>query len=236
METLAERKTPYEKFNCKMLHVMLTIFVVDFGPADQAIKSTLFEWVDKKKEKPFFLSLLTAATHHPYKPPKTWDMYDFSPERFANRFMNLLRYDDDFLKDVFEEFRKRGLTKNTLFVISGDHGVSMKDHDDHFGTYKVMYEELFKIPIMFYTENQELQSKIKQKRPVNEVWTNMDILPTLVDIITPTAKVDRPMLFELLKKRGYYGKSIHAGNYTDEPIVAASNPGFENLGKKDYSR
>lgn len=195
-----------------------------FGYPDQYVRPLLYEWVNKSKQGPFFMTVLTSTTHFPYFTPASWQTKQFthSLDDEFNRYFNTLNYVDVFLDEIFEEFSRVGITKDTIFIFMGDHGLSLRDHENVFDVHAVPYEEAFRVPLIFYTKNEEWKQKLKSKRGDNENWTNLDILPTILDILNPLG--DRNKVARDLESAGYEGRSV-LRPYKERPKFSHGNPG-----------
>lgn len=91
--------------------------------------------------KPFFTSVFTLSSHHPYH----------LPEEYKNKFAEgklpihrSIRYTDYALKKFFETAEKRDWFENTVFIITGDH--TSYGEDDYFYSQSGHYE----IPLLIY--------------------------------------------------------------------------------------
>lgn len=203
-----------------------------FGYADAVVTPLIVEWLDKVKEKPFFMTYLTGTTHHPFITPRSWTTKLFTNTEYNefNGYLNTLNYVDTFLADIFGEFRKLGIMENTLFVFTGDHGLSLRDHDGVFNVHSVTYEEAFRVPLIFYTENKKWKDKLHYRAIDEHTATNLDILPTILNILTADADSDLkdPKLSSALTDAGYEGHSIFE-NYTERPKFSHGNPGYHSV-------
>jgi arylsulfatase A-like enzyme len=194
-----------------------------FGYADQVAKPFVFEWLDRAKREgtPFFMSYLTSTTHHPYLTPKSWEtkIFTLHADNEFNRYFNALNYVDAFLDDLFVGFRERGIMEDTIFAFVGDHGLSLRDHDDVYDVHAVPYEEAYRVPFILYTENEMWRDKLRYRGEDTEFRTTLDILPTILDILGPEGFDG-----ESLASEGYEGYSVF-GPYREVPKYSHGNPG-----------
>jgi phosphoglycerol transferase MdoB-like AlkP superfamily enzyme len=123
---------------------------------------------------PFFATLFTISSHHPY----------FIPENRKKDVINgpepicaSISYGDYSLREFFKEARKQDWYKNTLFVICADHTPSTSS------PYFSQRDQIYRIPILFYEPNGKLP---KGKR--SEIFQQLDILPTVLDLINVEKK------------------------------------------------
>ncbi|MFN6039001.1 MAG: LTA synthase family protein, partial [Bacteroidota bacterium] len=121
-----------------------------------------------KMKTPFFTSVFTLSSHHPFK----------IPNKYKNRFQKInlecsesVSYSDHALKEFFSAAKKEDWFDNTLFVIVPDHtGISA----DPFYANPVGQHT---IPIIFYTQDGMMKGENKN------LTQQIDILPTVLDTL-----------------------------------------------------
>jgi arylsulfatase A-like enzyme len=156
-----------------------------FGYEDDIMLKPSEQWLEKQKEsgRPFLATYLTSAPHHEYlAPQKRYGRVQFNQDDQINRYLNSVRNEDFFLKNLFEQYKELGLYENTVFIILGDHGEAFGEH----GRYQhdnAIYEEGLKIPLLIHDprwcENGGCGNGWTLKAPVNQ----LDILPTVADLL-----------------------------------------------------
>lgn len=147
-----------------------------FGQEDAIMLKPSMKWVDRVKKKPFFLTYLTLTPHHQYLAPrKRYGFEEFVKDDEMNRYLNTVRYVDQFSKDVVEGLKKRGEYKNTIFVFVGDHGEGFNEHERSQHD-NVIYEEGLRIPLIIYDPSKPKAQRITT--PVNQ----LDIIPTVLSM------------------------------------------------------
>ena len=96
-----------------------------FDAALQAIKDKDLGYPNEnQKDAPFFISILTITHHPPYDMPA-----DF-PLTYEDEDYDSLRYADECLRRFFEKASREPWYDNTVFVLVGDHGVSMEKQQE----------------------------------------------------------------------------------------------------------
>ena len=151
------------------------------GYEDSIMLKPSEEWLENHKDKPFLATYHTATPHHQYIVPKWYEERygkdTFSEDELLNRYYNTLRYQDYFLKNLINQYKKLGLYENTVFIILGDHGEGFGEH----GRYthgSVPYEEGLRIPLIIH-DPKRFENAARIKEPV----TQLDILPTVADLL-----------------------------------------------------
>lgn len=157
-------------------------------------------------QEPFFTSVFTLTSHHPYE----------IPEKYKGKFpvgtLNIhesIGYTDYSLKKFFESAKKTDWYNNTLFIISADHTAQAESsyYKNKLGNYA--------IPIIFYHPS---DSAFIGKS--NIIAQQTDIFPTIMDYLA----YDEPFIC--------FGNSL-LNNSTDHFTVNYIN-GIYQIIKDDY--
>lgn len=98
-----------------------------------------------------------------------------------------LKFVDDQIGVMFNALKKSGLIKNTIIIITADHGENQYDHNKEFGHGLMVYDVLLRVPLIFNCENWLPKNKVFD-------WQVqlIDIMPTVFDI----AKINAGIKFE----------------------------------------
>jgi phosphoglycerol transferase MdoB-like AlkP superfamily enzyme len=120
-------------------------------------------------KKPFFATLFTLSSHHPYFIPKH---LRGKLKKGPQEICQSINYGDYSLRKFFAEAKKQAWYKNTLFVLCADHTSSTNSEVYNQRT------EMYKIPILFFDPNGKLEAK-KEKR----IFQHIDIMPTVLDLL-----------------------------------------------------
>ena len=119
--------------------------------------------------KPFFSTIFTYSSHHPYTIPEDFASITKSgPDPICKS----ISYADYGFRDFWLKARKQEWFNNTLFVFCADHvgPTSRKDRGD--------LDWSFKIPIAFYHESGVLPT-VK----ADETMQQIDLMPTVLDLL-----------------------------------------------------
>jgi lipoteichoic acid synthase len=151
-----------------------------FGYEDDVMLEPSEEWLKEQKSsgRPFLATYLTSAPHHEYlAPQERYGRVEYTEDDLVNRYLNAVRYEDFFLKNLFVQYRELGLYEDTVFIVLGDHGEGFGEHA-RFQHDNVPYEEGLKIPMIVHDPRQ-FQNGARVTAPVNQ----LDILPTVADLL-----------------------------------------------------
>lgn len=128
------------------------------------------------KKNPFMATMFSVSSHHPFKIP---EKYKGKFKKGPLEIHEPIGYTDFALKKFFETAKKMPWYHNTIFVVVADH------------TNQIAYPEYekamnrFAIPILFYSPNPKYQLKGEITEPAQQ----MDIYPTLVDLMGYNKKI-----------------------------------------------
>jgi len=173
-------------------------------PADGAMITQAQAWIEKNRNKPFFLYLHIMSPHQPY-PPKLEDRLftkvgesealDRVRRKFANKpnesargwspedlsYLNSLydsnlRHSDAGVGQLYEFLEQEGLADDTLFIISSDHGENLGQHGliNHGGP---PWDSATHVPLIMI-----LPREIPAGVQVQGLSESIDIMPTIIDL------------------------------------------------------
>lgn len=79
----------------------------------------------KRNNRRLFLSHLTSSTHHPFNTPESWTQHEDYLQRSGsedsfNRYLNVVRYQDDWIGKIFDLLEDTRILNETLVVLVGD--------------------------------------------------------------------------------------------------------------------
>jgi len=122
--------------------------------------------------QPFFLMMITSVAHDPYVVPEWFGSDQGQP---YDNYIQAVRYTDYFLKKLCSALQEKGLYKNTLISIMGDHGTSFRTQIKTGRWYP--YEEVIRIPWIIYWPDHIPPAKI--------TWpcSQLDFTPTILNLL-----------------------------------------------------
>ncbi len=148
-----------------------------FGKEERAMLGPSLDWIAEGKDQPFLLAYLTLSTHHNYGTPPDFPIKDYgTSDPILNSYLNAARFTDGFIKDLIGEFEKRGLMKNTVFIILGDHGEAFGEHGLR-GHNFTMWEEGMRVLGLVYGPG-----VLPKAGRITGLRSTLDITPTVCDI------------------------------------------------------
>ncbi|MCA1728681.1 MAG: sulfatase-like hydrolase/transferase [Actinobacteria bacterium] len=149
-----------------------------FGYEDDIMLKPSEDWLKEQRNEPFLAEYLTGTGHDDYQCLSThYGSEDFSDEEPLNSYLNCIRYQDIFLKNLFDQYKKLGLYDNTIFVIYGDHGEGFAEHR-RFQHDDTIWEEGLKVPFLIHAPGW-----FENGERVKGLSNHTDILPTVVEML-----------------------------------------------------
>lgn len=147
-----------------------------FGVDEPATVEAMLNWLDGREAgKPFFLTYLPIAGHHPYDTPKPGP---FPGDAEESQYLNALHYADEALGDLLAGLQERGLLENSLLVIVGDHGEAFGQHSGNYGHTLALYEENVRVPLLIAAPG-----LIESQTRVTRVASMIDLGPTILALL-----------------------------------------------------
>jgi arylsulfatase A-like enzyme len=148
-----------------------------FGYEDDIMLKPSRWWLEEHRDKPFVAKYLTGTGHHDYLPPTRYGLERFSEDDRLNRYLNCLRYQDFFVKNLIEQYKELGLYDGTIFVIYGDHGEGFGEHGRYVHENNP-YEESLRVPLLIHCKE-----RFRKGERFAGLANHLDILPTVLDLL-----------------------------------------------------
>src|SRR4029450_2710464 len=132
-------------------------------------------WIDAASAgRPFFVTYLPIAGHHPYETPETGPFPD--RDEFG-RYRNALHYGDAALGALRRGLEARGLDRSTLWIVLGDHGEAFGQHPGNYGHTFQLYDENVRVPYLIAAPGL-LPRQFRSRRVVSLI----DAAPSVLDL------------------------------------------------------
>jgi arylsulfatase A-like enzyme len=147
-----------------------------FGVDERSTVSRVLGWIDSgPRDRPFFLTYLPVAGHHPYVSTIPGP-FDGSDDR--TMYLNALHEADAALQQLMKGLATRGLDRNTLFVIAGDHGEAFGQHPGNYAHTLFIYEENVRVPLIIAAPGAKMDGA-----RVSRLASAIDLAPTILSLV-----------------------------------------------------
>jgi len=148
-------------------------------PGSAHLTDALLEHADKWQKgalKPAREKLhIWAHYYDPHDPYFEVPGYPASDDSDRARYVAIARYVDDEIARLVSGLKARGLWKDTLFVLTADHGDEFLDHGHRFHG-ATLYEEMVHVPLVMHVPG------IK-KRIIDGPVGHMELAPTMLELL-----------------------------------------------------
>jgi arylsulfatase A-like enzyme len=151
------------------------------------VNRDLLRWIDRDHQRPFFAFLNYFDVHAPYGGPRKYPKPPWRLKTTADSYDAGLKYDNDYIAALMTELERRGMARNTLVVVTSDHGEALGQHGvvGHGGT---LYWELVHVPLMIWYPG-HVPAGTRVNRPVSSA----SIPATVMDLLNPGAGSEFPV-------------------------------------------
>ncbi|MDY5969337.1 MAG: sulfatase-like hydrolase/transferase [Bacteroidales bacterium] len=151
-----------------------------------------------KMTSPFFASIFTISSHHPYSIPEE---HKGQFPKGKHPLLQTVAYTDYALQQFFDAAKKQPWYANTLFVILGDHpgqGLS-RQYNDYSGWYC--------IPMILFDPSNTSWASMS-----NDIVQQIDVMPTVLDYLNINERVACFGESALRHSNGNHGWHVVFGN------------------------
>jgi phosphoglycerol transferase MdoB-like AlkP superfamily enzyme len=160
-----------------------------FGVDEPSAVARILGWLDALPHgQRFFVTYLPIAGHHPYATPGPGP---FAVHDEIDQYRNALHYGDESLGALMRGLRQRGLDRDTVWMIYGDHGEAFHQHDGNYGHTFFVYDENVRVPLVIAGPGL-VSSEVRVRKVVSLV----DAAPTLLDLLGTPAPADYPAAYQ----------------------------------------
>jgi arylsulfatase A-like enzyme len=200
-----------------------------WGTEDGLLFDGLINWIDKDPagstaaadvRTPFFATIWTDQTHHPYtltgpdgeRDPDADHAKGSSPEELLHRYRLAIRQVDRHLGRLFEALRSRGIADDTLVVITGDHGEAFGGPHGLMGHGGGLYDENLRVPLVFW--NPRLFHEKAPRRNARAAG-HVDIFPSIAHLLGVSPAAD------------WQGTSVFAADHPGRAYILDDMRGYQ---------
>ena len=178
------------------------------------VNREVLRWIDRGGSHPFLAFLNYFDVHYPYGGPPTYPKPDWDHGGRIDQYDAGIKYADDAIGRLMQALDRRDLSKNTLVVITADHGESLGQHGLAYHG-QALYWELIHVPMVIRYPGHvpagvrvrvpitssalpatimELLGDVGQRifpgPPLNALWTGPAVGPDWPDALSEVSKND----------------------------------------------
>ena len=145
------------------------------SPSDSELLPIAKSWIGSDISKPFFLTIWTLDSHHPYFATTNSDYGTGDASR--NLYLNAVHATDTLIGQLARMLSAMKLADNTLIVITGDHGEAFGDHGQMVHGFSV-YDEEVHVPLIFVNDK-----LFPRGMRIDRIGRQIDIAPTILRLL-----------------------------------------------------
>ena len=168
------------------------------------VSDVTLDWLEKNYQKKFFLWMHLYDPHYPYHPPPPYS------EEYKDRLYDgEIAFADAQLGRVLEFLKEKNLYRNTLIVLSGDHGESLGEHGERTHGFFI-YNATLHVPLII-----RLPGNSSPKVLPNLV-NLADLMPTVLqflEITVPPEVQGISLLSVMMKKNEAESRNLYAETF-----------------------
>jgi arylsulfatase A-like enzyme/Flp pilus assembly protein TadD len=162
------------------------------------------DWLSKNSSKKFFLWMHLYDPHYPYRPPAP-----YSQEYKDHPYDGEIAFADEQAGRVIRYLKEKGLYKNTIIVLSGDHGESLGEHGEKTHGFFI-YDATLHIPLILHLPGEQ------HAKAVKDLVSTADLMPTILhalNIDVPSDVQGRNLLPLLTKGEEEPARALYAETF-----------------------
>jgi arylsulfatase A-like enzyme len=198
------------------------------------INNIFLPWLEKNKEKRFFVYIHAMDTHFPhaadidnlakFMPKITQEIYSKIQKKIITGTINEknfnyedreiinalydtdLYYADKYIANIFRKLIELNILKKTLLIICADHGEELLEIGRS-GHYTTLNYWTLHTPLLFLYSHFKASSRL-----INDFSENIDIFPSLLNLCKIKLKaknIDGKSLVQYFRKKPLFGNFIH---------------------------
>ncbi len=156
------------------------------------VADVALDWLAKNSQKKFFLWMHLYDPHFPYHPPEP-----YSREYAAQPYDGEIAFADEQVGRLLRFLKEKGIYRNTVIVLCGDHGESLGEHGEKTHGFFI-YNATMHVPLIIrLPEN-------AAPRTVADPVSLVDLMPTVLGAVgleIPSQVQGRSLLAELRDDR-----------------------------------
>ncbi|HEY3897564.1 MAG TPA: LTA synthase family protein [Chthoniobacter sp.] len=181
-----------------------------WGVQDKAMIDMVLRYIDQDRSKPFYIFSWNQGTHHPYYLPPNIPRTDFlhGDRSYGdipwelNKYLNSLVEFDRQLGRLFDALRERGLDRDTMVIVTGDHGQAFgAPHKGYYHSGNV-YQEDVHVPLVVWSP-----ALFHQPAFSDAIGSQIDLSPMILDLLgipAPAGWQGRSPLDSSRSRRAYF--------------------------------
>jgi arylsulfatase A-like enzyme len=186
--------------------------------AEMAVDRAI-EAIDEEGTDDFFLWIHFMDVHRPYTLPAgldadIWQTARITQPSYTNPTPNdqehisriydqSVAYVDSQIKRLYQEFKRRGVDEETLFVVTSDHGEELGEHGNWFHRNFKLYDELLHVPLLIVDPDGKASH-------IEKMVSLTDVAPTVLERagVSSATSMDGESLASAIEGKKFDGRDV----------------------------
>lgn len=167
------------------------------------VADVALDWLAKNGQKRFFLWMHLYDPHYPYRPPEP-----YAREYADHLYDGEIAFADEQVGRLVRYLKDKGLYRNTLIVLSGDHGESLGEHGEKTHGFYI-YNATMRVPLI-------LRLPDSTPRTVADPVSLVDLMPTVLAALgmeVPSQVQGRSLLPAIREDKADGNRSLYGETY-----------------------
>lgn len=150
--------------------------------ANEAVAPVLAGW--EGLQEPYFIDMYSISSHNPWAlpadyavPPELASLYT----AYTKKYIDAMYFSDEMLGKFVRSMRAKGLLRNTVVVIQGDHGYGRMEHNNPSIADSGIYDEGAHVPFLLLAD--DLLADADKGTEVSQLTMQSDLMATIADLL-----------------------------------------------------
>src|SRR3954471_23334765 len=167
------------------------------------VADVTLDWLARNYQKKFFLWMHLYDPHYPYRPPAPYEA-----EYKDRPYDGEIAFADAQVGRLINFLKQKGLYKNTIIVLSGDHGESLGEHGEQTHGFFI-YNSTLHVPLIIHTPG-----GVSGKNAATLV-NLADVMPTILEAlkIPVPSQVQGQNLLKTVDAKGSEARNLYAETF-----------------------
>ncbi len=168
------------------------------------VADAALDWLGKNAQKKFFLWMHLYDPHFPYRPPEP-----FAHEYADHPYDGEIAFADEQVGRLLRFLKDKGLYRNTLIILSGDHGESLGEHGEKTHGFFI-YNATMRVPLIIRLPEST------SARTVADPVSLVDLMPTVLSALgleIPSPVQGKSLLPAIREDKGDANRNLYGETY-----------------------
>ena len=168
------------------------------------VADVALDWLGKNRQNTFFLWMHLYDPHYPYRPPPPYS------EQYKDRLYDgEIAFADVQVGRLISFLKANNIYRNTLIVLTGDHGESLGEHGEKTHGFFI-YNATLHVPVLIHLPGST------STKTVSELVSLVDLMPTVLEVLKveiPAEVQGHGLLPLMVPKKAEESRNLYAETF-----------------------